>query len=111
MEWIKLRRKELGISQEELAKRLQLLGHDISRGSVGHWETGHAKPQMDNPELVMALSRALELDVNTVLRKSGYDIAGEHSHIAERVAALIDQLPADKQELALRLVEQIARTG
>lgn len=66
---------------------------------------------MDNPLSVLALSKALELDVNTVLRLSGYDLKGEHSHIAERVAALVDMLPADKQELALRLVEQIAKAN
>lgn len=109
MEWLKKRRKQLGLSQEELANRLQLAGYGASRSSVGQWETGHARPQLDNPELVKALSLAVELDINTVLRLSGYNVVTNHSSTAERIATLVDQLPEEKQQLALALVEQLVK--
>lgn len=110
MNWIKQRRKELGISQEELAEKLQLLGVDVSRASIGHWETGHAKPPLEQPQFVAALSKAMNLDINTVLSRSGYSIVSKHTNTAERIASIVDELPEEKQELALRLVEQLAKT-
>lgn len=110
MRWIRDRRKELKMSQDELAQQLQLLGVDVTRGSVGHWETGHARPPLDNPEFVAAFSKALRLDINTILRNAGYSVITEHSIHGEQAAILVDQLPEDKKQLAIRLLEQLAKS-
>jgi transcriptional regulator with XRE-family HTH domain len=109
MEWLKKRRKQLGLSQEEFANRLQLAGYGVSRASIGQWETGYARPQLDNPDFVKALSIATELDINTVLQYSGYNVITQHSSTAEQIAALVDKLSEDKQRLALALIEQLAK--
>lgn len=56
---IALRRKEAGLSQEELASRLH-----ISRQAVSRWETGDAMPETDK---VIQLSRILRVSTDYLL--------------------------------------------
>jgi transcriptional regulator with XRE-family HTH domain len=107
MMWLRDRRKELNMTQDDLARELQLLGFDVARSAVGHWETGLSQMPLGNPSFVASLAKALRMDVMTVLRFSGYEITTQHSEISERAARLIDTLPDDKQALALRLVEAL----
>ena len=109
MDWLKKRRKQLGLSQEEFASRLQLSGYDVSRASVGHWESGRARPQLDNPVFMKAFSDALEMDVNSVLRLSGYNVITQYSSTVDQIAAIASKLPEEKQRLALALIEQLAK--
>jgi transcriptional regulator with XRE-family HTH domain len=108
--WLKSLRESAFINQDDLAARLQVEGFDVTRASVSHWETGRHEPPLQDPEFRRALSRALRVNVRTILRLAGYEVdEQQHSVLAERVANLVDQLPTDLQELALRLVEQLAR--
>ena len=52
-------RRAKGISQETLAEQL-----DVSRQAVSKWETGTAKPELDN---ILALCRILEVSPNELL--------------------------------------------
>lgn len=109
--WLRNLRKQQGLSQEDLAARLQLGGFSYTRGSINNWENEYNPPPLHNPEFRFALAQALKVNVHTLLRLAGYEVEELHrGEIAERVAEMVDQLPADKQELALRLVEQIAKT-
>lgn len=107
MEWIRERRKDLNYSQEDLARALQLSGFSIVASSISHWENGRFAPPLGNPEFVAAFARILKMDVLTILEKSGYPISVHHSSAGERVARLMDTMPVDKQQLALRIVEQL----
>lgn len=107
MNWIRERRKELRLTQEDLTRLLQLEGFDYQRSAIGHWETGHTTPPFHDPEFVSALSRILKLDSLTILQLSGQQIRLRHSEEAERIARLIDELPAERRKLALKLVEQL----
>jgi transcriptional regulator with XRE-family HTH domain len=107
MNWIRERRKELRLTQEDLTRLLQLEGFDYQRSAIGHWETGHNTPPTDDPAFVAALAKILKLDHLTILQMSGHQIRIHHSEEAERIARLIDELPADRRKLALKLVEQL----
>lgn len=107
MNWIRQRRKELGYSQDDLARILQLAGHDVVRTTISHWEIGRAVPPLGDPGFVVELAKALKLDATTVLESAGYPIQSHHSPIGERAARLIDTFDEDKQKLALRLVESL----
>lgn len=61
---ISLFRKELGISQRELADKLQLIGLDIDKNAVQRIEAG--KRFVTDIELI-ALSRALNKSFNELL--------------------------------------------
>lgn len=99
------------MKQEEFAARLQLEGLDISRAAISHWETGRYQVPLDNPEVRHVIAKVLRVNIRTLLKLAGYEVDnGVHSIYAEQAAILIDQLPADKQELALRLLEQLAKT-
>lgn len=105
--WLKTLRKKHGLKQEDLAAKLQLAGLEYSRSSVSSWENGYHRPPLEDASFRQALANILRIDVKTLLKLAGYEVAtSQHSEAAERAAWIIDQLPPDKQELVLKLVEQ-----
>lgn len=113
-EFIKHRRLSLGISQQQLAERLSDLGQEASPARVGHWETGRNHPPLDNARFRLALALALELDINDMMTRLGYIITDEDRSLeAKRAADIVDQLPPERRELAVSVLEQFlrARTG
>lgn len=105
--WLKNRRQHLGMSQEDLAARLQLSGFDIARSTVSHWEQARYRPPFENPAFVKVMSEILDLDVPKMLYMAGFDIQTTHGELAEQGAYIIDSLPPDKQRLAIRLLETL----
>ena len=57
--FIKIKRKELGITQEELAERLF-----VTEKAVSRWETGRGTPDIS---LLLPLSKELNIDVSELL--------------------------------------------
>lgn len=104
MKWIKSRREELNYSQDDLSRLLQLSGIDVGRSSIGHWESGRTVPTL-TPQLVEVLATTLKLDPITVLELCGYQVPATHTEAGERIARLVDRMPVDRQQLALKLVE------
>lgn len=109
--WLKTYRERLNLSQEDLAAQLQIRGINVARASVSHWETGKHLPPLHDSDFRRALADVLRLNVKTVLKLAGYDIETERSKEAERIADIVDKLPPDKRDLALRLIEQVAKTS
>lgn len=107
--WLQNRRQSLGMSQEDLAARLQLEGFDIARSTVGHWEQSRYSPPFENPRFTKTLSSILDLPVPTMLQMAGFELSNQHTEAGEAAAYIIDDLPPDKQDLALRLLEQLKR--
>jgi len=108
--WLKESRERLNLKQDDIAARLQLAGFDFTRGTISHWENGRHELPMHDAAFRQALADALRLDERTMLRLAGYQVQEvRRSEAADRVAHLIDQLPPDKQELAVRLVEQLVK--
>ncbi len=106
--WLKTLRQQNRITQEDLTARLQTEGFDVSRSTIAGWEMGRNLPPLEDPMFRQALSRALRVNIRTILKLAGYEVDQEsHSTWAEQAASLIDQLPPEKQELALRLVQQL----
>ena len=62
--FIRLKRKELGITQEELAQRLFVTEKAISR-----WETGRGTPDIS---LLIPLSKELNVDVSELLNGQNF---------------------------------------
>lgn len=58
--FIKIKRKELGITQEELAERLF-----VTEKAVSRWETGRGTPDIS---LLLPLSKELNVDVSELLK-------------------------------------------
>lgn len=109
--WLKTLREKSRLKQEDLAARLQLAGLEYARSSVSAWENGYANPPLESVEFRQALANIFNIDVKTLLKLAGYEVESKpHSDAAERAAWLIDQLPPDKQDLAVRLVEELAKT-
>lgn len=108
--WLKGLREQAGIAtQEDLAARLQLEGFKYGRSAVGNWERGSPMPLKD-PEFVRVLAGILKISTNELMAIAGYTIeTKQHTHISERVASIVDDLSPERQELALRLVEQLRK--
>ena len=108
--WLKQLREEVGITQDDLAARLQLEGiKKVSRSAIANWESHIGNVPLRNPEFVRALSSILRITETQLMLMAGYTVGAKHTELAERAAHIIDNLPSDKQELAVRLVEQLKR--
>lgn len=110
--FIRQRREELKITQEDLVARLQTEGITISRPTLSNWERGEAKPPLDDPDFRRALAKGLRMSVRDLLDESGYEVEKNvHSDEAERAAYIIDHLPREKRRLVLGILEQFLETN
>lgn len=109
MNWLKQRRTELHISQDELAARLQLHGHGISRATVSHWEINRTPIPFTDIVFTQNLADALELTVEEMLLRAGYLDTSDFSEQAYKAAAIIDAMPPERQKTALILLEQLLK--
>jgi transcriptional regulator with XRE-family HTH domain len=109
MSWLKTRRKQLNISQETLARYLQLVGVDITAGSISHWENGRHKIPLDNQEFRDALGVCLELTPTELLQMAGYEVSDDDNENAVRINAIVNNLPDDIQQMALEYMELLNR--
>ena len=108
--WLRTLREQARLTQEDLTARLQVEGFDISRSAVASWEHGRHIPPLHDANFRQALSKALNIKPRLILKLAGFEVEEEsHSLLAEQAATLIDQLPEDRKELALRLIEQLAK--
>lgn len=108
--WIAKRREEVGIeSQEALANMLQLEGINVSRGTVGHWETERQSPPLESSEFRRALSKVLRMSIPAMLSAAGFEISIKYSDEALKGAEIIEQLPDHQKRLAISILEQILR--
>jgi transcriptional regulator with XRE-family HTH domain len=107
--WIKDRRKQIHITQEDLTARLQMEGFGVTPGSISNWENGRYMPPIDDPLFVKALAKALKMTVSAVLSAAGYEISTRYSDEALRGADIIDQLPDDMRGMAIDILEQMLR--
>jgi transcriptional regulator with XRE-family HTH domain len=100
--FLKRRRKELDLSQANIADALTLKGEETSYAKVGHWETGRNKPPLIKPEFREALASVLQMDVNEMMEQLGYVVhEDQRSKEAQLAAMIVDQLPQQARELAL----------
>lgn len=109
--WLKARRRELGLSQEELAARLQVQGIDYTAGAISHWETGRYSIPLEESEFRKALAEALKMSVTAMLIAAGYEVKQGYSEAAQHAAEIVDQLPPSRQSLAVSILEQLLREG
>ena len=90
-EVIRRKRKELGLTQEQVAQRL-----GVSAPAVNKWETG----QFSYPDIAIlpALARLLNTDVNTLLCFQEELSDEEIAEICNEIAAIMDgQGPGERQ--------------
>jgi transcriptional regulator with XRE-family HTH domain len=114
--WLKTRREELNLSQDDLAARLQLAGLAVSRAAISHWETGRDNAPIQNRKSIVALADALQLTPNELLMLAGVEPdAITQSDAARYGALIIDRLPPNAQKTAvdqLRALERLfAKSG
>lgn len=105
--WLKTFRKQNQLSQEELAAKLQVKGMDITAGAISHWENERYHPPLEDAVFRNALAEIFRIDVRSLLLSAGYEVNSiDRSAAAKRAAFIVDQLPPDKQDLALGILEQ-----
>ena len=104
-------RKNLGLSQERLAERL-----NISRGACGHWERGVATPSTDH---LYSLSQILDIDIHWLVTGERYDSpiqinetsVVEYENIQDQqlreIISIFFRLSADKRRIILELLREL----
>lgn len=110
-DFLRARLEQLDLSLSDLEKRLNLKGYKVTKATIGHWVSGRNKPPLKDRQFVEILSLALEMTVSEMMEQMDFIVSPEHrSTAANRVADMVDRLPPDKQDLALRLVEQLMQS-
>lgn len=104
--WLRVRREFVGLTQDELAAKLQLAGFTYSRAAVSHWETGRYPIPLADSQFREALAHILKMSVGSLLREAGYETVTEYSEDARQAAEIVDQLSEHERKLALRLLKQ-----
>lgn len=93
---VRILRKSKGLSQEELAVRLNVVRQTISK-----WEQGLSVPDAD---MLLSLSEALEVPVSTLLRETVSESkTDELEVISEKLEIINLQLVRQKEERKKRL--------
>ncbi|MBK9745783.1 MAG: helix-turn-helix transcriptional regulator [Chloroflexi bacterium] len=108
--WLSVRRRELGISQDELAVRLQIAGLDFVRSTISNWERGRANPPLDDPEFRRVLANVLELTLDDLLQRGGYIVKQEEVPEDEvRLVVIYRQLSKQEKQFLLNMAVEILK--
>lgn len=111
MNAIQKRRKEIHITQEQLAARLATSGFFFTAGSISHWENDRHFPDAFNDlNFRKALAKSLEWDEQEMMLAMGWIVETEPSKDAMRAAELVDRMTPDKRRMALGILEKILET-
>lgn len=101
--WLVTRRKEIGLRQNELARRL-----GIKTPTVTRWEKRKSIPM--SPDLIRQLAIALKMSNSDVLRECGYEI--DNTYIGfdsnspqQRILNILDKCDDLKQKTIVKMVE------
>lgn len=86
--YIYTRRRQLDLTQPELAQQLSANGYECTESAISHWEKGRAAPPIDNPIFARALAIALSVSPGDLLKISG---------------VLAEMTPQTSQEVAAKL--------
>lgn len=106
---LRRRRESLGLSSEELARRLTRLGAPTTSADVQLWERGRNTPPVDNPVFQQALASSLQTPVESIQRVVRITSRQpELSPEAMRAAELVDGFSEPTRQLALALLETLA---
>jgi len=95
---IKARRRELGMTQEQLAQQLGVSGPAVSK-----WEQGASYPDVT---LLPALARALHTDLNTLM---GFRRMPEKAEITQMLARVNDVVREQGVDAGVALAKEILR--
>ena len=107
MNWLKQRREELGLTQDEMIARMQVEGVKVSRSALSTWENDVYNPPLQDEQARGGIARALKLSVKEVMKRSGYDVTELHSSAAERAAHIVDQLDEETQNKVVKMLEAL----
>jgi transcriptional regulator with XRE-family HTH domain len=105
---LRRRREQLGLSQGELASKLQDAGLEITRATVSHWETGRHPSPFDSVSAISALAEILGISLTDLFKTATYELAAEGLSEAARAAALtVDRLTPEGQQIALQQLKAL----
>jgi transcriptional regulator with XRE-family HTH domain len=107
-EFFKRRRKELKMSQADVADQMAKLGFPMTDGRISHWESGRNRPPIHEPEFRSALAMVLQLPVMEMLEILGYGVDDvPQSEEAKLAAQIVDRLPPDDRRKALNILKAL----
>jgi len=108
--WLRERRVILGIkTQADLAERLQLAGLEVTPGAVSHWENGRYHPPLEDVDSRRKIAEVLNWTEPELLQAAGFSVNFQHTQPGHRAASIVDNLPPERQRIALELLDVLAR--
>lgn len=104
MKQLKERRKELGLTQEALAERLNNYGLSVSREAVAGWELGNYRIPIGDPHAIEALAKALQVSVQEILSWYGYNFDSNDDDQVLQAESLFNKMTPGQRKRALKIL-------
>ena len=105
--WLKRRRKALDMTQEQLTAKLNLHGFNYTTGAISHWEQERFPVPIEKKEFLIALANILRMSEAEIVNEVHGIRQSKHSPAGERAAQMVDKMPENRQDAALRLLETL----
>jgi transcriptional regulator with XRE-family HTH domain len=97
---IRVARRNLGYTQEQLAERL-----DLSSNFIAHLERGSRKPSLDT---LIALSGMLEVPLEGLVKADTAPASAPKEHpLVRRAYRLLKETPKDRLKLLVQVMEEM----
>lgn len=100
------RRRELGLSQDAVAKRMKDAGVPVYRGTISHIERGHV--HTPTPAVLNQLAAVLEIPPITLLAETRYSLPDDEVDVG-RLASLYALLDSRRRVELIFLAEALLR--
>lgn len=109
-DFLRERRRILGMTQADVADQLTLRGQETSYARVSHWERGRNKPPLEDKAFREALATTLNLEVNEMMAALDYMVLEDARSPDARLAAeIVDHLPEAGKKLAIEYLRTLER--
>lgn len=106
-QFIRRRREQLNLTQQDVVTRLSERGIPIALSSFGRIESGDAKAIWAEPSFVRSLAQVLQVSVKELLTATGHIVARQTDLSAERIMELVMEVPEDKWDLVEQMIRLI----
>lgn len=107
--WLRQRREQLHLSQEDVISKLQLQGINVSRSSLSNWENQKFNPPLEETEFRNAIAQVLSMSVSELLTMAGYEINETKSRESVTAAAIVERLPPAAKEMAMDYLSMLEK--
>lgn len=106
-DFLREHKERLGYSLSEMETQFNLQGYATTKSSIASWMVGTRKPPIKDAKFLEVLANIYKMSVPELLAGMGLMAEEYHGRSPEalRAADLIDQMPPEQRQMALKVLE------